>query len=118
MPADAVVEHLAPDEVAVALDDRVRAAELVRLLREERRVDAAVTRPSRPRSRAELADLVAAQRVARVDADADDVAGAMIDGIERLERLVGDDRIAESRGRRPASTYSQRGVMTPMPNDT
>ena len=50
--------------------------------------------PGRP------ADLVAAQRIAGMDADADDVAGVEGAEIERLERFVGDDRVAElARGR-------------------
>ncbi len=44
-----------------------------------------------PASRAMLPDLVAAQRVARVDADADDVAGGDDRRVERFERFVGDD---------------------------
>ena len=51
-----------------------------------------------PRARARRADLVAAQRVAGVDADADDVAGLTGVEIERLERLVDDD--ADRRTRR------------------
>ena len=52
-----------------------------------------------PRSRAQPADLVAAQRVAGVDADADDVAGTHARGVEYLERFVADDRVAALRGR-------------------
>ncbi len=39
-------------------------------------------------------DLVSAQGVAGVDADADDVAGLDGRGIERIERLVAEDGIA------------------------
>jgi hypothetical protein len=58
--------------------------------------------------RAALARLAAyfisAQRIERVDADADDVAGC--DGVEvdRIERLVDDARIAVLRGVAAAST--------------
>ena len=53
----------------------MRAAVLVRLLGKERRVNAAEDDPRAALAR-HAADLVAAQRVAGVDADADDVAGA------------------------------------------
>ena len=38
--------------------------------------------------------------------------------VERLERFVGDARLAEcAAGVAPARTNSQRGVMTPTPNE-
>ena len=117
MPARAVAQHLAPDDVAVALDDRVRPAELVRLVRIERGVNAAVD-DGRAAALGRVADLVAAQRVAGVNADADDVAGLDGGEVDRLERFVDDDGIAELGGVAAASTYSQRGVMTPTPNET
>ena len=63
-----------PDAIAVTLDDRVRPAELQRLIRIKRRVDAAVDNLRAALAR-QAADLVAAQGVAAVDADADNVAG-------------------------------------------
>ena len=51
-----------------------------------------------PRARAIAPDFVAAQGVAGVDADADDVAGLDRVGIEGIQRLVADDA-----GRRSAS---------------
>ena len=51
-----------------------------------------------PRSRAQPADLIAAQRVAGVDADADDVARLDLAGIEGFERFVSDQRIAVAAG--------------------
>ena len=62
-----------PDAVAVALDDRVRAAELERFFGIQRGVDAAVNDLRAALAR-QPSDLVAAQGVAGVDADADDVA--------------------------------------------
>ena len=63
-------------------------------------------------------DLVAAQRVAGVDPDADDVAGLHAVEVERLQRLVGDARRRHTRpASPPPSTNSQRGVITPTPND-
>ncbi len=95
----------------------MRAAEVLRFLGIERRVDAAVDDHRAARAR-RGADLVAAQRVAGVDADADDVAGLHGLEIERLERLIGDPRIAEATpASRAARTNSQRGVMTPTPNE-
>ena len=44
--------------------------------------------------------------------------GAIVSGSKRLERLVDDERIAPlGAGVAAARTYSQRGVMTAMPND-
>ena len=71
-----------------------------------------------PRARACGTDFVSAQRVAGMNADADDVAGLHGVEIERLQRLVGDPRIAVAAGVAPARTNSQRGVMTPTPNDS
>ena len=74
----AVRDHLRPHEIAVALDDGVRAAERGGFLRIERRVDAAEHDVGAARARL-LADFVALNRVAGMNADADDVAGR--DGI-------------------------------------
>ena len=63
-------------------------------------------------------DLVAAQRVARVDADADDVAWLHCCGSKSWSvssQMTGSPKRA---GVAAASTYSQRGVMTAMPNET
>ena len=64
------------------------------------------------------ADLVAAQRVAGVDADADDVARRELRGVDGVERFVHEVRIAPPSPVAAASTYSQRGVMTATPNET
>ena len=91
MPARRVVEHERPDHVAVALDDRVRAAETVRLFRVQRGMDAAEDhrRPSGPRERA---DFVSAKRVAGVNAHAHDVAGLDRLEVEGLQGFVRDPR--------------------------
>ena len=83
-----------PDDVAVALDDGVRAAEIARFLGKERRVDPAVDDRGAARA-SQRADLVAAQGVAGVDADADDIAGLHGIHLERLECLVRNARVAE-----------------------
>ena len=93
MPARQSRDDLRPDQVAVALDDRVRLAVLVRFVRKQRGVNAAEDDPRAALAR-EPADFVAAQRIAGVNADADDVAGRDHRRIERLERFVDDDGIA------------------------
>ena len=94
----AVGDHRAPDRVAVALDDGVGAAELVGFLGVEGGVDAAEDHVCARGARGP-ADLVAPQRVAGMDADADDVARLDRREVELLERLVGDQRVAEFLGR-------------------
>ena len=89
MPCAGVIDHERPDDVAVAADDRVRAAEFVRFVGVERGVYAAEDHRRAARSRGG-ADLVAAQRVARVDPDPDNVARLDVVEIERLERFVDD----------------------------
>src|SRR4030095_9381963 len=88
-----------PDAIAVALDDRGRGAVLEHLVRVQRRVDAAVNHVRAARLR-RAPDFVAAQRVQRVNADADDVARLDLVEIDLLERLVNDVRIAVLGGRR------------------
>ena len=89
----AVGHDLLPDEVAVAADDRVRRAVLARFVRKQRGVNAAVHDPGAALP-GDPSDLVAAQGVARVDADADDVAGDDRFGVQRLEGFVDDEGIA------------------------
>ena len=72
---------------------RARAAR-----REERGVDAAEDDLGPALTRG-APDLIATQRVARVDADADHVARLHLLRVERFERLVADDGIAEARRR-------------------
>ena len=95
----------------------MRAAELVRLVRIERRVNAAEDHPGAALPR-DPPHLMAAQRIGGVDADADDVAGLDGLGYNGFQRLVNDQRIAILRGVAAASTYSHRGVITPIPNAT
>ena len=115
-PRTAVGEHLRPDDVAVAFDDGVRAAE----------VDAPPPgtasrgcrrRPPSPRALASVPDFVAAQRVAGVNADADDV--AWLDVSRASDSSVSSTMrgVPHAAGVAPASTNSQRGVMTPTPKE-
>jgi hypothetical protein len=76
----------------------VRAAEIERFVRVERRMDAAEDDRRAPRSR-ERADLVATQRISRVDADSDDIAGLDRPQIEGLERFIGKVWLPERRRR-------------------
>ena len=69
------------------------AAEVEGFLRVERGVDAAI-HDERAAVASDPADFVSAQGVARVDADADDVARRDRGRVELLEGLVGNERIA------------------------
>ena len=90
---------------------------LVGFVREERGVNAAEDDPGAALAR-HPADFVAAQRIARMDADADDVARG------DLVMSMGSS-VSSTRWGSPhcvpvaaARTYSHRGVMTATPNDT
>ena len=114
-----VVDHLAPDKIAVALDDRMRAAVLRRLFGKEGGVNAAEDDP-RAALAGDAADFVATPGVSGVDANADDVAGG-----NRVEfNLIGSvsstrcGSTPQREGVAPASTYSQRGVITATPKET
>ena len=101
----AVVQHRAPDAVAVASHDGVRAAQLPGFIGVEGRVhaaedDAGAALAGQPAHR------VAAQHVQRVNADADDVARLELIEVEPLERLVREHWIAPFR-RRGASQHVQ-----------
>jgi len=99
--AHGMVDHDGPHDVAVAADDRVGAAELVRFVGIQGGVDSAVDDGRAARSQRD-ADLVPAQRIAGVDADADDVAGLNGVEIELLERFIDDARPSVLRRRRRA----------------
>ena len=116
-PRLAVAQHLTPDVIAIAPRHRVRAAELDRLVRIERRVNAAVDDVRAALAR-RAPDFVAAQRVAGMDADADDVAGCTLAGSNRSSVSSTMTGSPKRSGVAAASTKSQRGVMTAIPNDT
>ena len=65
-------------------------------IREQRRMDAAEHDPRTALTR-HAADRVAAQRIAGVDADTDDVPGRNIGGIDLVERFVNEVRVSPSR---------------------
>src|SRR5205823_1723730 len=90
----AIADGLAPGDVAIAAHDRVCLSALESLFGIKRRVDAAEDDPRAALAR-HAPDLVSAERVASVDADADHVPGHDVVGVEVLERLVADDGVAE-----------------------
>jgi hypothetical protein len=114
--ADGVVQDDGPDQVAVSLDDRVRAAETLCFLGIQRRMNTAKDdhRSSSSRLRA---DFISPERVAGMDAQSHDIAALHGIQIERLQGFIRDPRKAMGSGVAAARTNSQRGVITPTPND-
>src|SRR5438270_943606 len=93
----AVLDHTGPDLVAIALHNRVRPAELMSFLGKERGVDSTVDDAGAALT-GKLADLVPAQRIAGVDADADYVAGLDRLRIQLLQSFVNDVRVSQVSG--------------------
>ena len=91
--ARAIGEHRRPDQIPIAADDRVRLAMLPGFVRVERGVNPAEHHVSAAGSN-ETAQLIAADRIGGVDADADHVTCRDAVEIERLEGFVGDGRAA------------------------
>jgi hypothetical protein len=91
-----VLDDRRPHDIAVAANDGVRLALLARLFWKQRGVNAAEDNP-RAACAGESSDRIAAQRIARMDADADDVAGCERRGIDVLQRFVNHNRIAPAR---------------------
>ena len=83
----------APGDIAVAFDYSVSVAALKGFFGVEGGVDAAVDDPGSALA-GDAADFVAAQGVAGVDADADNVAGLDGFGGDLFERLVDEDGIS------------------------
>ena len=79
-------------------------------------MDAPVHNPSSALAR-HAPHLHASQCIAGMDADAHDVAGLDELGLNLFQCFVSNDRIAVLAGVAAASTYNQRGVITPIPND-
>ena len=80
----AVAHDLFPDEIAVAFDHRMRRAVRVRFFGKQRGVNPAVDDPGAALAR-QLPDFVSAARIARVNADAYDVARLDGGGVDRIE---------------------------------
>ena len=69
----AVVQHARPDEIAVALDDRVRGAEIARLFGKQRRVNTPEDHDGAGRTRLG-ADLIPTQDITGMNPNADNIA--------------------------------------------
>ena len=95
----AILEHLAPDDVAVAPHNTVGGTVLVRFVGEQRRVNATEHHVGAALAR-EPSQRISAERIARMNADPDDIAGPHRVEIQRLEGFVDDDGIAIGGGRR------------------
>jgi hypothetical protein len=89
----AIGNHLRPHQIAVAFDDRVRAAERGSFLGVQRRVNAAKDDIGAAGAR-DLTDFVSLHGVAGMNANADHIAGRDSLWIPGFERFVGDERIA------------------------
>ena len=93
------------------------AAQLEGLFRIQCCVDTAIHDPGSAFTR-HASDLHAAQSIAGMDADAHNVAGLYAIGLNLFKRLIRDQQDRRTRaGVAAASTYSQRGVITPIPNE-
>ena len=90
----AVMNYFVPDDVAIALHHRVRAAVLKRLLRIERGMDSPEHNPGAALA-CRAADFVSSQCVAGVNADTDDVAGLNTLQVEVFQSFIADFGIAE-----------------------
>ena len=90
----AILEHGRPHDIAVALDDAVRAAAFVGLVRIECGVDPAEDDPraTGPRFRA---DRVPAQGVAGVNPDPDNIASLDPCEIDRIDCFINEGWLAE-----------------------
>jgi hypothetical protein len=100
-----VFDHDRPHHIAVAPDDGVGPAQLMRLVWIQRGVDAAEDDRRSPGPRGG-ADLVPAQRIARVDSNPHDVTRLDRVEVEGLERLIHD--VGPSVGRRGGGAQDEQ----------
>lgn len=89
----AVGNDLSPGDVAISFDDRMRLTAIEGFLGEERGVDATVDDPGSAFAR-DVANFIAAQGIAGMDADTDNVAGLDGVGDDLFERFVDQDWVA------------------------
>ncbi len=99
LAGDAVLHDVLPHEVPVTLDDGVCGSLLEYFFGKQRGVDSAEGDPRAALS-GNAADLIPAQRVAGMNADADDVTGRDGGRVQRLQRFVDDVGIAPRPRRR------------------
>ena len=98
LAGEAIGDDLGPGQIAVAFDDGVGFAALEGFVGKERGVNSAIDDPGAAGA-GHAADGVAAQGIAGVDADADDVAGLNGLGHNLLERFIDENGIADRSGR-------------------
>ena len=111
------MQRFRPDQVSVALDNGMRAPQFQSFLRIQGRVDSAKNNEGASFAR-DPADRVAAQRVSSMNSYSYCVSWLDPSRIQALQSLIADLWIAVRRaGVACASTYSQRGVITAVPND-
>ena len=104
----AVFDDLVPHQIAVSAYDGVSAAVLERLVGKERRMNAAVHDPRAALAR-DPADFVAAQRVARVDANADHIPCLDRGFVDRIEGFVDHNGDAPTIGCRTSQDVQPAG---------
>ena len=112
----AVPNRKPPSNVAIPLDDGVRVSTLEAFLREEGGVDSAVDDGGSALT-GDASHLIAAKRIAGVDADADNIADSYRFRVDLFERLVDQDGLPATLGVAAARTKSQRGVITAVPKE-
>lgn len=91
-----VHQHLAPGQIAIALDHDICPAALKGLFRKQCRVDSAVDYFGPPLM-CEPADFVSSQGIARMHTDPNYIAGLDRVWIELFERFIHEDWIAHGR---------------------
>src|SRR6185437_7246993 len=87
---DAIVKHLGPDHVAVALYHRMSAAEFDGLFGIERGMDATEDHQGAALA-GDLADLIPAQRITCMDANTEHIAYTDAGRVEPLQSFIGNN---------------------------
>ena len=105
LPRQAIDDDFAPGDVPVSLHHRMAFPTFQSLFGEERGVNAAIDYPRSAAAR-HLANLVAAQGIARMHADAHDVSRLNCIGDDLLQRFIHQNRIA-NRPRRGCRKHKQ-----------
>src|SRR4030095_6924856 len=90
----AIQQYLCPDDVSVPSDNRVRATKFMRFVWIEGRVNAAEHHAGASFAR-HFSNLVAPERIRRVDADADDIATLDGVGVDSDQGFIDQERNSE-----------------------